>query len=563
MNKTQTNTWTLLLLFTITHLLLTQNVFSKDIEFYELPKSIQEIALRVIGDVPIDDVVREKDDNEIYYDVEAEDDRIRFELQIKPDGTFIEKEITENISFLELPIPVQDTVYRQVGMLKIKDVARKTELGKDLYYEVETDDMGIDIDLEIAPDGTLLDIDKSDPIELRVELTAKSKLPTLEEISPYREALVFYEYKLDKRLDGEFKGKKLRVAHWAIYDNQPQSIGKLRLGDKQKLELYPYKQFKEFESLYTSDTLELDPDIPLYHDVGQKILEDESLDERFDYDSILSEKMPVFWQLKNQLKLVALGDSRCECGVKTELFYGDENLMKPVAYNLAISGGSLEVQKLVVEEYLMKLPNLEWLVYQMSPRVVNRHFKKASEKRLRRSDGFKFDQKHEQTLWDRSDNPSGKKTIDDISSIPYVSAYWSERPWGWEYKNEIWQNPKKINSDRDWEISEERWMNLTSMISSLNEQGVKVLIYFTPLHPIMRGEPLVDDDGTTQEGYRELVDRLNQLQRTLPNFVFVDLLQGGNHDFTSEMFKDLDHMNAQGATKLTRKLEEIRKRHSK
>ena len=101
MNKTQTNTWTLLLLFTITHLLLTQNVFSKDIEFDELPKSIQEIALRVIGDVPVDDVDREKDDNEIYYDVEAEDDRIRFELQIKPDGTFIEKDITENISFLE------------------------------------------------------------------------------------------------------------------------------------------------------------------------------------------------------------------------------------------------------------------------------------------------------------------------------------------------------------------------------------------------------------------------------------------------------------------------------
>ena len=563
MNKTQTNTWTLLLLFTITHLLLTQNVFSKDIEFDELPKSIQEIALSVIGDVPVDDVDREKDDNEIYYDVEAGDDRIRFELQIKPDGTFIEKDITENISFLELPIPVQDTVYRQVGMLKIKDVDRKTELGKDLYYEVEADDMGIDIDLEIAPDGTLLDIDKSDPIELRVELTAKSKLPTLEDISPYREALVFYEYKLDKRLDGEFKGKKLRVAHWAIYDNQPQSIGKLEIGDTQKLELYPYKQFKEFESLYTSDTLELDSDIPLYHDVGQKILEDESMDDRFDYDSILSEKMPVFWQLKNQLKLVALGDSRCECGVKTELFYGDENLRIPVAYNLAISGGSLEVQQLIVEEYLMKLPKLEWLVYQMSPRVVNRNFKKASEKRLRKSDGFQFDQKHGQILWEHSDSQNEKKTIDDISSIPYVSAYWSERPWGWEYKNEIWQNPKTPNSDRDWDISEERWENLTSMISSLNERNLKVLLYFTPLHPIMRGEPFVDDDGTPQEGYRELVDRLNQLQKQLPNFVFVDLLQGGDHDFTPEMFKDLDHMNAQGATKLTQKLEEVRKHHTK
>lgn len=563
MNRIQNYACKLILLITLPQFLITLNVFSKDIEFDELPKSIQKIALRVIGDVPIDDVDREKDDGEIYYDIEAEDDRIRFELQITPDGTFIEKDITENISFLELPIPVQDTVYRQVGMLRIKDVDRKTELGKNLYYEVEADEMGIDIDLEIAPDGTLLDIDKDDPIELRVELTGKSKLPTLKDISPYREALVFYEYKLVKRLDGEFKGKKLRVAHWAIYDNQPQSIGKLKIGDKQELELYPYKQFKELESVYTSDTLELDPDIPFYHDVGQKILEDESLDDRFDYDSILSEKMPIFWQLKNQLKLVALGDSRCESGVKAELFYGEENRQIPVAYNLAISGGSLDIQKLVVEEYLMKLPNLEWVVYQMSPRVVNRHFNNASGKELKRSDGFQFDQKHEQTLWDRSENQNERKTIEDIASIPYASAYWSERPWGWEYKNEIWQDPRKESSNRDWEISEERWKSLTSMISSLNEHGVKVLICFTPLHPIMQGEPFVDDDGTTQEGYRELVDRLNRLQKTLPNFVFVDLLQGGNHDFTAEMFKDLDHMNASGATKLTWKLEDVRKRHSK
>ena len=76
----------------------------------------------------------------------------------------------------------------------------------------------------------------------------------------------------------------------------------------------------------------------------------------------------------------------------------------------------------------------------------------------------------------------------------------------------------------------------------------------------MQGGPIVDDDGTTQEGYRELVDRFNQLQKTLPNLVFVDLLQDGNHDFTPEMFKDFDHLNAQGATKLTRKLEEVRKR---
>ena len=563
MMKYRMHAKTRLLCILICFVFISNYGFAEDIEFNELPKSIQKIVIREIGDVPIDDIDRDEDDGEIEYDVEAEDDNIRIELEIMEDGTFKQRDITEDISFSELPKPVQDTVRRHVGSLEIDDVERKSQLGKDIFYDVEADDMGVEIDLEIAADGTLIDIDMSDPIELRVELVAKSKLPTLEDISPYREALVFYEYKLKKRLDGEFKGKKLRVAHWAIYDNQPQPIGQAKIGTPSTLELYPYQQFKELESIYTSDTLELDIDIPLYHDIGQKILEDHSIDERFDYDSILSEKMPVFWQLKDQLKLVALGDSRCECGVRTGIFYGEENQKTPVAYNLAISGGSLEVQKLVVDEYLLKLPNLKWVVYQMSPRVVNRHFEKGSERELRRSDGFEFDQKHAETLWKSSDENDRIKTADEISAIPYVGAYWSERPWGWEYKNEVWQDPEKDDFDEEWEISDKRWNRLKDMIASLKKRDVQVLLYLSPFHPIMQGEAVVDDDGTTQEGYRELVNELRKLEKQFSNLVFVDFMLGGDHDFTSEMFKDLDHLNARGATKLTQELEKVRQRNTK
>ncbi len=82
----------------------------------------------------------------------------------------------------------------------------------------------------------------------------------------------------------------------------------------------------------------------------QKILENRSVEERYDYDSIFSEKMPVFWRIKDQLKLVSLGDSRGEAGVRAEMFYGEENRKTPVAYNLAISGGPLEFQEIVVVE---------------------------------------------------------------------------------------------------------------------------------------------------------------------------------------------------------------------
>ena len=544
--------------------------FAKDISFDEVPEAIQKIALREIGDVPISDVDREREDGETVYDIEAKDDSIDIELEIAADGTFREKDVTEKIAFSELPIPVQDTVHQQVGTLKINDVERRTELGMSIvgsrlqtdttYYNVEAEAYGVEIDLEIAPDGRLLDIDMSDPIRLKVKLIAKSKIPTLADIAPYREALVFYEYSVRKRIEGKFTGKKLRVAHWAIYDNQPQAMGKAKVGSSHTLHLYPYQQFNELKSLYTSDTLTLDPDIPLYHDVGQKILENRSVEERYDYDSIFSEKMPIFWRIKDQLKLVSLGDSRGASGVRAEMFYGEENQKTPVAYNLAISGGPLEFQEIVVDKYLTKMPNLEWVVYQMSPRAVNRYFEHSADRELLKSRGFAFDRKHAETLWQRSDE--GKKTVAGITSIPHVSEYWNERPWGWKFKAEVWQNPKTKRFERKWEISKKRWNRLTSMIAALNERDVKMLLYLSPLHPIMQGQPVVDDDGTTQKGYRELVGRLKELEAEYPNFVFVDFLQGGNHDFLPEMFKDLDHLNALGATKLTQALEEVRQRYN-
>jgi hypothetical protein len=544
------------------------DAFAKDISFDEVPETIRKIALREIGDVPISDVDREREDGETVYDIEAKDDSIDIELEIAADGTFREKDVTEKIAFSELPIPVQDTVRQQVGMLKINDVERRTGLGMSVvgnslqtettYYNVEAEEFGVEIDLEIAPDGRLLDIDISDPIRLKVKLLAKSKIPTLSDIAPYQEALVFYEYSVQKRLEGKFKGKKLRVAHWAIYDNQPQAIGKAKVGSSHTLHLYPYQQFGELESLYTSDTLTLDLDLPLYHDVGQKILENRSVEERYDYDSIFSEKMPIFWRVKDQLKLVSLGDSRGEAGVRAEMFYGEENLKTPVAYNLAISGGPLEFQEIVVDKYLLKMSKLEWVVYQMSPRAVNRYFEHSADRELLKSRGFAFDRKHAETLWRRSDEDGIKKTASEISSMPYVSEYWNERPWGWKFKAEVWHNPKVKKVRQRWEISEKRWNRLTSMIAALNERNVKVLLYLSPLHPIMRDQSVVDDDGTSQKGYRELVNRLKQMEAEFPNLVFVDFLQGGNHDFLPEMFKDLDHLNALGATKLTQTLEEIR-----
>lgn len=87
--------------------------FSKDISFDEVPEAIQKIALREIGDVPINDVDREKEDGETVYDIEAKDDRVDIELEIAADETIRERDVTEKIAFSELPIP--DHLAYQLG----------------------------------------------------------------------------------------------------------------------------------------------------------------------------------------------------------------------------------------------------------------------------------------------------------------------------------------------------------------------------------------------------------------------------------------------------------------
>ena len=132
---------------------------------------------------------------------------------------------------------------------------------------------------------------------------------------------MFYEYRVQRRITGKFKGDRIRVTHWAIYDNQLQEIREAEIGERQVLALRPLRQFHELDGIYTSDTLDLDPDIPLYHDIGQKILENQSVADRYDYNCTLSNTMPAFWLLKDQLKLVVLGDSRGEKSVLAKLFF--------------------------------------------------------------------------------------------------------------------------------------------------------------------------------------------------------------------------------------------------
>ena len=95
-------------------------------------------------------------------------------------------------------------------------------------------------------------------------LRSKSPIPSLEEISPYREALAVFEYEIEKTLDGEPPGELIRVAHWSILGGRPRPVNNLAPGTLRRLELEPYAANPQVASLFVSDSLEPDASAPLF-----------------------------------------------------------------------------------------------------------------------------------------------------------------------------------------------------------------------------------------------------------------------------------------------------------
>jgi hypothetical protein len=89
----------------------------------------------------------------------------------------------------------------------------------------------------------------------------------LAEISPYREALVVFEYEVEASPEGELQPGKIRVAHWAILDGKTLPITRAAEGQVLRLAVEPFDANPQLESLYLADTLTDAGGLPLYYAV--------------------------------------------------------------------------------------------------------------------------------------------------------------------------------------------------------------------------------------------------------------------------------------------------------
>ncbi len=113
---------------------------------------------------------------------------------------------------------------------------------------------------EIAADaqqalGRLAAAPRVEPVEIEGVLEARARVPTLDEITPYRRALVVERWRVERVAVGDLGAPNtasVRVARWAILDGGATAASQLAPGARARLRLEPYDAQPQLESVFLS-----------------------------------------------------------------------------------------------------------------------------------------------------------------------------------------------------------------------------------------------------------------------------------------------------------------------
>ncbi len=98
---------------------------------------------------------------------------------------------------------------------------------------------------------------------IQATLRQRSVVPSMREISPYREALAVYEYEVQEVLSTDLadvtSGSTIRVAHRVLVDGETLPVSRRAEAQTYELTVEPFIDQPQLESLYLSDTLPAQP----------------------------------------------------------------------------------------------------------------------------------------------------------------------------------------------------------------------------------------------------------------------------------------------------------------
>jgi hypothetical protein len=110
-------------------------------------------------------------------------------------------------------------------------------------------------------------------------------------------------------------------------------------------------------------------------------------------------------------------------------------------------------------------------------------------------------------------------------------------------------------------FAEDRWELFRQMVRTLVDRKAKVLVVTQAFHPETAKHDVKDKSGVCTKDYRAQVRRMRALEREHKGgFFFYDYNNMGDNGLTDNDYGDFEHPSGAGATKITRALEQFRRK---
>jgi hypothetical protein len=398
----------------------------------------------------------------------------------------------------------------------------------------------------------------AEEIVIKMTRLAESPAMTAEDVSPYDEAVSWHHYRVDEVLEGDLRvpPKRIRVAHWTVLNgvDLPPLGG---VGEQIQGLLRPEMHFLDLEDIASSNELDFDTvEDPGYVDMVPLKAQQQLPRLRWDYGGVFSHRMRLYWFHRDNLRGVVLGNSQAAKAISPKLFPWNQNTNSPAFLNFAYAAAPISLQCLLAEDYVHRLPQIQLVVWVITPRDFNRGWRKAvsKERDFLNSPGYQYDESHPELF-------SGVPVTQRGLKIEAVVDR-----WGWEHRDLVRVPTEpvalddyvakyvKLPPEANFEFDQVAWELFTKTVTKLTERGLRVVLLMSPCHPVFQKLPVSDPDGTLDSAHLNFKQQLEGFDRQSDLIWFNDFNLDGNNGYAPSEFYDFDHLNASGAKRFTLEL---------
>ncbi len=271
---------------------------------------------------------------------------------------------------------------------------------------------------------------------------------------------------------------------------------------------------------------------------------------------ILRYKMELLWRYKDSANVVIVGSSRPLDAVSPSGF-GEEHF----AINLAQTPNSLYMSHDILEKYVYPhVKNLRYVIISLDldfwyKTEVDNFF--LSE--YKAYPGYVYDENHD--YW-KDGYPSGLlEYTESALGIETPEIFVEDRGrltstfcCGWgekaevEFDSTVYDGQNYIAKSLDV---------LRQMIESASSRNVFLVGVVFPQHPGYKKTGAFGRYGLRRSMAEKIIEDLESLRETYPNFVFMDENKMGNHDYSDEMSQDNDHLCIEGGKLITSRIDSV------